>query len=401
MFTLEPLNTPMKLSLLAKILIPICSIALIIGIFFSLCAKSDNGKKVTKICLASILSFFVVFKAVFWIIRIISISTTNSINVSDLPKIFGFEIINFVIILEIVILFLSAFYTKKARFIEFLQQTLIGVGLPVALYNLCRARMIHTQDNLFHIINIQAMLTIIILIVGMLYLIKTKSIKLNITKFWYAIAGYVCLTSLVMTISLISYDKNYSEMTFSSTLYQMGIKVSFPWHLLITIPIFLLISFGIYYLLLIIFKDKLAQPNVSDDIQQKNDFFDIYSFSTKSICCMQGFLILIIISAIVRNPLGTWLGLLSLIPLIMTIFCVLAVFELDKLSDLNDENIFEQRQKLKKSITYLMIGNFIFGLSYVKQLKNERLAIIERKEREERKRLRKLNKQNLINKDKD
>ena len=164
---------------------------------------------------------------------------------------------------------------------------------------------------------------LIILITSIIYLVKIDDIKLSISKFWYAIAGYICLTSIAMTLSIVSFNGNYSEITYASTLYKIGIKISFPWHLLITIPIFLIISFGIYYLFTLIFKNHTEKDSKNNE-ENKNDFFEIYSFSTKSICCMQGFLILILLSAIVRNPLGTWLGILCLIPLIMTIFCILA-----------------------------------------------------------------------------
>ena len=392
MFNLQPLNTPMKLDILTKILLPICSIAIIVALFFALCAKSDKGKKITKICLASVLLFLFVFKAIFWIIRLITISTDNSIKLSDLSNIIGFNMITYVIILAIVVLFISAFSKRKLKFLEFLKQTLFGVGLPIAIYNLIMSKMIYSQDSLFHIVNIDNIIMLIILITSIIYLVKIDDIKLSISKFWYAIAGYICLTSIAMTLSIVSFNGNYSEITYASTLYKIGIKISFPWHLLITIPIFLIISFGIYYLFTLIFKNHTEKDSKNNE-ENKNDFFEIYSFSTKSICCMQGFLILILLSAIVRNPLGTWLGILCLIPLIMTIFCILATFELDKLSQIKDENIFEQKEKHTKSITYLMLGNFIFGLSYIRQLKNEKLAVIERRERAERKRLRALKKQ--------
>ena len=112
---------------------------------------------------------------------------------------------------------------------------------------------------------------------------------------------------------------------------------------------------------------------------------------------MQGLLILIIVGTVTRNPIGTLWGLFCLLPLIMTIFCVWTANEMQKQAELDDERVFDKGNKeAKKIIIISLIGNVIFGLVAAKQIKNEREAIIERKQREEKHRQKKLQENNEI-----
>ena len=400
MFDLYPLSyngNMIVITTLFRILFPLVTILLVAGLFFAFRTKSQKSIKITKIILASFLLFLYLFKAVFWIVRIITISENNTFSAQYITKAFGLDIPSFLVILSSVVLFISAFSKKPSKFMEFLKFTLLGVGLPSAIISLFTIDIIDIYDSYYHVLNIIAMLFNLLLIFIPLYLIKIKELKPSLDKYWYAISGYICLTSICMTLSLIIREGNLSEMTYSKILRKIGIQISFPWHLLIIIPCFLIISFILFYAITFVYKKIIEKDNdVKNEKEEKleqtpkrNEFFDLYAFATKSICCMQGFLVLIILSAIVRNPFGSIWGILCLIPLIMTIFCLLAVFEMEKQANLNDEDIFNKGNKeAKKIIAFALIGDIFFGLSFAKQMKNERESIIERKEREEKRRLR-------------
>ena len=400
MFDIFPLSSNgmmIDITILFRILFPIITLVVVAVLFFVIRTKSPKSIKATKITLASLLLFLYVFKAVFWIVRIITISDSNSFSTIYIPKAFGLDIPSWIVLLSSIVLYISAFSYLPSMFMEFLKHTLLGVGLPCAVISLFTVDIIDIYDNYYHILNIIAMTLNMLLIFIPLYLIKTKEIQPSLDKFWYAISGYICLTSICMSLSLIIREGNLSEMTYSKILRKIGIQISFPWHLLIIIPTFLIIAFGLYYLITKIYKKKFSSENQTETQQQmelkRNEFFDLYAFATKSICCMQGFLILIILAAIIKKPLGTPWGILCLIPLVMTIFCILAVFEMEKQANLNDEHIFDKgNPTAKRIITFALIGDVFFGLSFLKQIKNEREAIIERKEREEKRRLRELKK---------
>ncbi len=397
MFDLYPLSYDGRMiviTTLFRVLFPIITLLVVAGLFFAFRTKSQKSIKITKITLASILLFLYIFKAIFWILRIITISETKTFSAQYITKAFGLDIPSFLILLSSIVLYISAFSNKPNKFMEFLKFTMLGVGLPSAMISLFTLDIIDIYDNYFHVLNIIAMLFNLLLIFIPLYLIKIKEIVPSLDKYWYAISGYICLTSICMSLSLIIREGNLSEMTYSKILRKIGIQISFPWHLLIIIPCFLLISFAIFYAITFVYK-RIMKKNNDDsqeenklEAQKRNEFFDLYAFATKSICCMQGFLILIILSAIIRNPLGSIWGIFCLIPLVMTIFCLLAVFEMEKQADLNDEHIFDKGNKqAKKIIAFTMIGDIFFGLSFLKQIKNERESIIERKQREEKRRL--------------
>ena len=397
MFDLYPLSYDGRMiviTTLFRVLFPIITLLVVAGLFFAFRTKSQKSIKITKITLASILLFLYIFKAIFWILRIITISETKTFSAQYITKAFGLDIPSFLILLSSIVLYISAFSNKPSKFMEFLKFTMLGVGLPSAMISLFTLDIIDIYDNYFHVLNVIAMLFNLLLIFIPLYLIKIKEIVPSLDKYWYAISGYICLTSICMSLSLIIREGNLSEMTYSKILRKIGIQISFPWHLLIIIPCFLLISFAIFYAITFVYK-RIMKKNNDDsqeenklEAQKRNEFFDLYAFATKSICCMQGFLILIILSAIIRNPLGSIWGIFCLIPLVMTIFCLLAVFEMEKQADLNDEHIFDKGNKqAKKIIAFTMIGDIFFGLSFLKQIKNERESIIERKQREEKRRL--------------
>ncbi len=397
MFDLYPLSYDGRMiviTTLFRVLFPIITLLVVAGLFFAFRTKSQKNIKITKITLASILLFLYIFKAIFWILRIITISETKTFSAQYITKAFGLDIPSFLILLSSIVLYISAFSNKPSKFMEFLKFTMLGVGLPSAMISLFTLDIIDIYDNYFHVLNIIAMLFNLLLIFIPLYLIKIKEIVPSLDKYWYAISGYICLTSICMSLSLIIREGNLSEMTYSKILRKLGIQISFPWHLLIIIPCFLLISFAIFYAITFVYKRTMKKNNDDSqeenklEAQKRNEFFDLYAFATKSICCMQGFLILIILSAIIRNPLGSIWGIFCLIPLVMTIFCLLAVFEMEKQADLNDEHIFDKGNKqAKKIIAFTMIGDIFFGLSFLKQIKNERESIIERKQREEKRRL--------------
>lgn len=391
MFNLAPLSLEGKsiqLTTLIRILVPLAIIAIAVGLYFVLPKKSQKGIKITKICIASTLLGLYLFKFFFWIARIVSISSSHTFTVDYLPRALGLDVSSYLILLMSATLYISAFVKKPCKLLNFFENTLLGIGLTYGIILLFRLDLIDVYDNLFHALNIQSMIFMLALIFVPIYLIKIKELQPKLSSFWYAVAGHIAITSLCMTGSLLLRGGNLSEMTFSYSLKQLGLKIDFPWHLLIVIPAFLIICFVVYYVISYINNKFILKINeTKSEYRSKNEFFDLHAFSTKSLCCLQGFLILILLAAVIRQPQGTPLGLLCLIPFVMTIFCVLTVFEMEKLSTLaiNDETIFDKNnKKLKKASIYLMFANLVFGLSFKKQIKNEREAIEDRKLREER-----------------
>ena len=278
---------------------------------------------------------------------------------------------------------------------------MLGVALPLAFITLLNPRLIiDINDPWYHCVNLSPILTNALVMLCPLYLVLIGETEFNLAKFWKAICGFICISSISMTLALIL-NKNISGLlAMPNSNLLVKLKIAFPWYLLIVIPVFIALAFGIYALCWYLFKlfNKKAQEENNQEITEdeqpaqpeRNEYFDLYSFATKSIACMQGFLLLIILAVVVRAPqTGTFLGLFCLLPLIMTVFCVLAVFDMDKLAEENNEEIFEvNNPRAKRFLTFSFIGNPLFGLVILKQYKNERASIQERKVREEKRRKR-------------
>ena len=386
MFSIE--FNPKSFTTLFKVLLPIISLLICAGLFFVLQAKSKKAKKITKLSLGfSLLGFYLV-KTIFLIYQY---AHAKSFKVSSFGAIFGLDMNFFFMAITIFVLLYSGFSERKGNFLELFKNTMLGVIFPLAMLNLANPRLfVSVYYNWYHITSLSSYIMNIIMIIAPIYLIKSKDIEVSLKNFWQAIAGYIFALGLCLTIS-ITLNIYLSELTNPSTLNRiLKASITFPWNLLIVVPLFLLIAFGIYCLVrLVVCKlNKEAFYEQVDD--NKNEFFDIYTFATKTVCCMQGVLLLIIFATVIRNQKVTpnWLGLLCLIPVIMTVFCLLTVFEMQKYIDLDDQTIFDEGDERAKEIfTYAYFGNLLYAFVLVHQFKSERENIEDQKRRLERKKL--------------
>ncbi|MBO5884333.1 MAG: hypothetical protein J6Q51_00890 [Clostridia bacterium] len=403
LYTLGHFGKLETLTTLFNVLFPIVTIAVVVGLLFLLkfASKTQLGKKIVKLCLAGTLIALYLTKMIFWIVRATGVyaAEEGGFNIAYILNTFGLDLNFWLVIITAFVLIYTAVCKKQCRWLEVLKQTMLGVAIPLAFVSLINPRLIiDINDPWTHCVNLCPIITNMLLMLCPLYFVAIKETQFSLNKFWKAICGYICISSLSMIIALILNRNISGLLAMPNSHLIVKMKIAFPWYLLIVIPAFLAISFGLYalcwYLIKLINKNKEVQPqedeNQEQQVPQKNEYFDLYSFATKSIACMQGFLILIILAVIVRAPNnGTFLGLFCLLPLVMTIFCILAVFEMDKLAEENNEEIFNKgNPKAKKFLTYSFIGNPLFGLVILKQYINERNSIQERIVREEKKRLR-------------
>lgn len=392
MFDVQPsYNLP---TTLFNVLFPIISIVLCAGLFFVLPKKTAKTVKITKLVLGFLLIGLYLAKTSFLIYRYTSL--LGKFDLTYVDKMFGLDLNFYFTFMAAFYLIFSAFSNKKNIFLDILKNTIVSISFAYCALALFNPKMVFTLANYaygwYHFPNILAMVINLILLVTALYLIKANDVQISLKNFWQGLAGYIMALSLCMTLAIVL-NVNISELSYSNTLYDViKTRINFPWFLLIVIPVFLLISFGIYCLIrLIVCKISHTSFIEKPTLEKKNEFFDIYTFATKTVCCMQGILLLIIIATLAKKPQGNVWGLTCLIPFIMTIFCILAVNEMQKYITSNDESIFEDGNKnAKKILTYTFLGNFIFGFAFKAQLKNERENLIEYKKRMERKRQREL-----------
>lgn len=375
------------LTTLFKVLLPIITLLVCAGLFFVLPHKSKKATKITKLVVGFSLIAFYLAKTIFLICKYIKFF---SFNISYVANIFGLDINFYLMALTSFVLIYTAFSNKQSFVLDICKNTMAGIALPLAFLSLCNPKLIVSVSNpWYHVTNLASILINCILILAPVYLIKLKEIKVSLRSYWQAISGYVLILCMCMTTNIILKSANISELSYSSTLNNIfGTQINFPWHLLIVIPVFLLLAFGIYAIERAVISIVTKQKFIEDiEIRNKSEFFDIYTFATKTICCMQGVLLLIIIATLVKNPkVNSWLGLVCLIPLVMTIFCLLTIYEMQKYIENTDQTIFNKGDKrARKIITYAYVGNCIFGFALSSQFRNERDSIEEYNERQARK----------------
>lgn len=390
MFNIQPsFNLP---TTLFYVLFPIISIVLCAGLFFVLPKKTPKRIKITKLVLGFLLVGMYVAKTAYLIYRYIAL--VGKFDLAYVDKMFGLDLSFYFMLITAVYLIYSAFSNKKNIFIDILKNTIVSISFAYAVLALFNPRMIiNISDDWYHFSNLISMITNLVLLITPVYLIKSKDAEINLKNFWQGITGYILALCLCMTLNVMLKGANISELTSSYTLTKIfGTRINFPWFLLIVIPVFLLIAFGLYCLIRFIISKITHTKFIEDQSKEKkNEFFDIYAFATKTVCCMQGILLLIIISTLVKKPQGNVWGLTCLIPFVMTIFCILTIDEMQKLVNSNDETIFDKNNKTTKRILiYAFLGNFIFGFAFKAQLKNERENLIEYKKRMKRKRQKEL-----------
>lgn len=385
MFNFEPNYT--LLSTLFKVLLPVITLLVCAGLFFVLPHKSKKATKITKLVIGFALIAFYLAKTIFLICRYVKYS---SFSFAYIANIFGLDMNFYLMALTAFVLIYTAFSNKQSFVLDICKNTMAGIALPLAFLSLCNPKLIVSVSNpWYHITNLSSILINFVLILAPIYLIKLKEIKVSLRNYWQAISGYILILCTCMTLNIVLKSANISELSYSSTLNNiLGTRINFPWHLLIVIPVFLILAFGIYAIERAVISIVTKQKFIEDiEIKNKSEFFDIYTFATKTICCMQGILLLIIVATLVKNPkVNSWLGLVCLVPLVMTIFCLLTIYEMQKYIDNADQTIFNKGDKrARKIITYAYIGNCIFGFALSSQFRNERDSIEEYNERQARK----------------
>ncbi len=398
MFNLE--YSRISISLLLKILLPIGIVSVVLCLYFALFSNSDKAKKITKIIMASLIALLLLIRLCFWIVRAVHLSNSYSFSffLLSLGINGDYAVTTLLMYVAMIALFISAFSKTNNNIVDFCKHTLLGIGLPLGIIQLFRIDLvINPIDNVYHILNIISILFTILLLFVPIYFLKIGELRPRLQKFWLAISGYTMIACLCMSLSIVTVNGNIAEMTYSNSLIKLGIDIDFPWHLLVSIPAFLIICFVVYYIVTLAYK-KITHDPVTLEYKHRNEFFDLYCFATKSLCSMQGLLVLIILGTITRNPIGSYFGLFCLVPLIMTMFCVWTAYEMEKQAELDDESVFDKgNHEAKKIITISLIGNLIFGLVVAKQIKNERETIIERKQREEKRKQKEIQNKKIEN----
>lgn len=219
--------------------------AFIVGCYFMLSAKSEKGKKITKLVLAGVLFILEIGRIIYkYLLHVHNGGDASNFNwwwnIS-------FQMCAIMTWTTIVTLILSAFLKKENKFLQLLYNMLFGCALVGGFLTFMYPDCISNNYPILHFINIQTIITHALLIFVPIYLIKTKDFRVDIKNFWNVYVGYVFIGSVALSASLISGNNFAYSLNFD--LVDLG--VAFPWHLpviMIVISAIALVLYGCFEL---------------------------------------------------------------------------------------------------------------------------------------------------------
>lgn len=202
-------------------------------------AKSEKGKKITKLILAGILFVLEVGRIIYKFL--LHIHNNGSASGFNWWWNISFQMCAIMTWTTILTLVLSAFLKRENKFLQFLYNILFGCAMLGGILTFCYPDCMSSDRGFLHFLNIQTVTVHALLIFVPIYLIKIKEFKVEIINIWKVLAGYVFVGCVAMFASLVS--GNNFAFCLNFDLFDLGIP--FPWHL----PIVMLLLFVVDALL--------------------------------------------------------------------------------------------------------------------------------------------------------
>ncbi|MGN0787720.1 MAG: hypothetical protein ACI4L6_01465 [Candidatus Onthoplasma sp.] len=329
---------------------------IVVSCLFMFNAKSEVGKRITKIFFACLLIVLEVGRTVYkYKMHVANGGTADNFNwwwnIS-------FQMCAIMTWTTIFTLILSACVNKENHFLQFLYNILFGCAMIGGILTFCYPDCLDEGYPFFHFINIQTVLVHALLIFVPLYFIKIKEFKVEIKNIWKACAGYTYIGCTAMSASILSGNNFAYSLKFD--LFELG--VAFPWHLPVILCVMMALASlfygGFEIVRLIRRKIKHEEKPTREKIKSSSLGKAIYVVS--NICAILfGTLIMLGVAKILGNPIETGkttkLGLLCLLGLAYMILVL--VF-----ADKNKKYIYENLTQDKVKHVILIVLTILFVL---------------------------------------
>lgn len=321
--------------------------------YFLLRSRSEKGKKITKLCLASILLVLEVGRTVYKYMAHTSGGGTAE-NFNWWWNI-SFQMCAIMCWTTIITLVLSAFLKKENKFLQVLYNILFGCAMIGGVLTFCYPDCMSADYPFLHFINIQTVVVHALLIFVPIYLIGTKDFKVEIKNVWQVCVGYVYIGCVAMTASLISGNNFAYSLKFD--LFDLGLP--FPWHLPVLLIILTAVAgliYGVFELVRLI-KRKINKEEESKQTKQPNCRLEKAIYVVSNVCAILfGALIMLGSASLIGKDAKSLVGLVCLIALAYMI--LLLVF-----AEKNKHYIYDKfdRENKTKHIT-LIVLTMIFAL---------------------------------------
>lgn len=281
--------------------------------YFLFSAKSDKGKKITKIVLAGILFLLEVGRIIYKFL--LHISHGGTAQNFDWWWTISFQMCAIMTWTTIFTLILSAFLKKENKILGYLYNILWGCALIGGALTFCYPDCMSGDRPFLHFLNIQTISVHALLIFVPIYLIKIGDFKVELKNIWRLFVGYVGIGSIAMATSIISGENFAFAKEFD--LFDLGLP--FPWHLPVVMIILVVLSTLVYSIFELI--NRIKNKNKSTQItQQKTHKFGKILYVTSIVTAIVfGMLIVLGVAAIVGKETSTILGVLCLLGIVYTV----------------------------------------------------------------------------------
>jgi len=302
---------------------------IICALYFGLHAKSNNGIKITKIVLASILLVLEIGRTIYRY----TMHTHNGGTASDFRWWWNisFQMCAIMCWTTIIVLFISAFQKKRGSGLSVFYNILFGAALVGAGLSFIYPDMIAGDRPLLHFLNFQTIIVHTLMIFVPIYLIKTGELKIRLKNIWMPAMGYLGIGAISMTASQIS-GENFAYALKTNLLEDIGINLPFPWHLPVTVAIVFIIPVIIYGVFELVYrlKNKGEKPAKEAIINKTMYIFFITAIAAGNVLAV--LLLLFIPLMFSASPVGNLLGIFCLIPLGISIGSLYGGLYLKKLA---------------------------------------------------------------------
>ena len=326
----------------------------IVACCFIFSAKSEKGKRITRIILAIILLVLEVGRTIYkYRMHIYNGGTASDFNwwwnIS-------FQMCAIMCWTTIITLILSACLKKENVFLQYLYNILFACAMVGGFLTFMYPDCITSNYPILHFINIQTILVHALLIFVPIYLIKIKEFKVEFKNAWKVFVGYVFVGAIAMSASLIS-GNNFA---FSLNLDLFDLGIPFPWHMLFVMIVMACIAFVLYgafeLVRFIRRKVKKEQKQISMKTNSNTNKLGLAIYIVSIACAILfGAIIILSIANIIGEPL-TWAGAWCLIGFVYML--LLLVFAETNKKYINNSLDMEHKAK---HIT-LIVLTFIFAL---------------------------------------
>lgn len=332
-------------------------------------AKTEKGKKITRIFLALVLLVFEVGRTVYKYLNHVANGGTAQ-NFNWWWNI-SFQMCAIMCWTTIGTLILSAFLKKENKFLQFLYNILFGCAMIGGILTFCYPDCITSNYPILHFVNIQTILVHSLLIFVPIYLIVSKQFKVEIKNIWKVLAGYVYIGSIAMTASIISGNNFAYSLNFD--LFDLGLP--FPWHLPVLMIILTALSAVIYSIFELVRFIKSRKIKTEPSKIPSGNVLTKATAVVANICGI-GFGTLIVLGTASLIGLGhkTLLGLFCLLALIYMVSMLIFANYHFKNSYKSMEKSWKHCLLIVITIIFALPVGILYLINYIKEVKKQNVV---------------------------